>query len=175
MQQVSRDIIVPTFQLFSGHIVQSPQISLYTLAALAKKDTQGPLLSVGIAFLLNVVGTLTLVRKTSLGITGAAIGTLCADIAATSFLLRRIKLTRKQKQVSDLPLVVMPTLESFKRFVKYAAPIFFTILGKSVVYNGVALSVGRLGSVALAAHQVLLRSFFFWCPVGDSVSLLCLL
>lgn len=69
------------------------------------------------------------------------------------------------------PLIVVPSLESFQRFVKYAAPIFFTILGKSVVYNGIALSVGRLGSVALAAHQVLLRSFFFWCPVGDSVGM----
>lgn len=33
------------------------------------------------------------------------------------------------------------------------------------------MSVGRLGSVALAAHQVLLRSFFFWTPVGDSVGM----
>ena len=140
--------------------------------ALAEKDTKGPLVSVGLAFILNVVGTLSLVTKTPLGIMGAAIGTLCADIASTGFLLRRLRQSRKRRNSeSILPLVQVPSLESAKRFLQYAAPIFFTILGKSVVYNGIALSVGRLGSVALAAHQVLLRSFFFWCPVGDSVGM----
>jgi Na+-driven multidrug efflux pump len=155
----------------------------YIYIALAERDTRGPLLSIGMAFILNVVGTLTLVTQTSLGITGAAIGTLCADIATTSFLLSRIRRSRQKKSISSstgtgttqtqttTPLFVIPSLDSFQRFVKYAAPIFFTILGKSVVYNGIAMSVGRLGSVALAAHQVLLRSFFFWCPVGDSVGM----
>jgi Na+-driven multidrug efflux pump len=158
-------------------LLQPAQINPFsvTIIALAERDTQGPLVSIGIAFILNVIGTLTLVRKTSLGITGAAIGTLCADIAATSFLLCRVKQSRDKKkgkkESSQLPLLVLPTLQSFQRFVRYAAPIFFTILGKSVVYNGIALTVGRLGSVALAAHQVLLRSFFFWCPVGDSVGM----
>jgi Na+-driven multidrug efflux pump len=117
---------------------------------------------------------------------GAAIGTLCADVAATLFLLLRIKQSRKRDNASlmatkqqppqepppvVLPLIQVPSLANFRRFCHYAAPIFFTILGKSVVYNGVAVSVGRLGSVALAAHQVLLRCFFFWTPVGDSVGM----
>mmetsp|Transcript_16885 Transcript_16885/g.41138 ORF Transcript_16885/g.41138 Transcript_16885/m.41138 type:complete len:262 (+) Transcript_16885:212-997(+) len=103
---------------------------------------------------------------------GAAIGTLCADIASTGFLLSRLRQSRKKRNSeSVLPLLQVPSVESAKRFLQYAAPIFFTILGKLVVYNGIALSVGRLGSVALAAHQVLLRSFFFWCPVGDSVGM----
>ena len=74
-------------------------------------------------------------------------------------------------RLPQIPLIVIPTVTNFRRFCQYAAPIFFTILGKSVVYNGVAMSVGRLGAVALAAHQVLLRSFFFWTPVGDSVGM----
>lgn len=110
--------------------------------------------------------------KTPLGIMGAAIGTLAADIASTGFLLSRLKQSRKlRNSESVMPLLQVPSFDSAKRFLQYAAPIFFTILGKLVVYNGVALSVGRLGSVALAAHQVLLRSFFFWCPVGDSVGM----
>ena len=149
--------------------------SVARAAALAEKDTRGPLVSVAIAFMLNVVGTLTLVKKTSLGITGAAVGTLCADIATTLFLLGRIRKSRqvnaKETNEPRTPLIVIPSMENLRRFLIYAAPIFFTILGKSVVYNGVAMSVGRLGSVALAAHQVLLRNFFFWCPVGDSVGM----
>lgn len=149
--------------------------SVARAAALAEKDTRGPLISVAIAFALNMIGTLTLVRKFSMGIAGAAIGTLCADMASTMYLLDRIKRSRKRRAKDSgkaaTPLLVIPSNDSFQRFVRYAAPIFFTILGKAVVYNGIAMSVGRLGSVALAAHQVLLRSFFFWCPVGDSVGM----
>jgi len=151
--------------------------SVARASALAKKDTLGPLLSVAMAFLLNAVGTIALVKNTNLGIMGAAIGTLVADIAATAFLLARIRTSRQKENVGNnddkciKPLIVIPTLDNFQKFVQYATPIFFTILGKSVVYNGVALSVGRLGEVALAAHQVLLKSFFFWTPVGDSVGM----
>ena len=161
--------------------------SVARAAALAGKDTRGPLTSVALAFTLNAIGTVALVQYTELGIVGAAIGTLCADCAATFFLIRRIQWSRRNrnKRIVDqsssaqntmdeaprMPLVVIPTMANFRRFAQYAAPIFFTILGKSVVYNGVAMSVGRLGSVALAAHQVLLRSFFFWTPVGDSVGM----
>jgi len=147
--------------------------SVARAAALTEKDTKGPLVSVGLAFILNVIGTLILVKKTPLGIMGAAIGTLCADVAATGFLLFRLKQSRRRRSIDDStkPLLKIPSFDSLRKFLKYAAPIFFTILGKLVVYNGVALSVGRMGSVALAAHQVLLRSFFFWCPVGDSVGM----
>jgi putative MATE family efflux protein len=157
--------------------------SVARAAALARKDTRGPLVSVALAFGLNVVGTLALVRGAHLGIVGAAIGTLVADCAATTFLLARMRRlqradvdasteTSASKQLHPpKPLVTIPTSASLRRFLRYAAPIFFTILGKSVVYNGVGLSIGRLGATALAAHQVLLRSFFFWTPVGDSVGM----
>lgn len=149
--------------------------SVARAVALAAKDTRGPLISVAIAFALNVVGTLTLVRTCGMGITGAGFGTFGADTVSMVYLLERIRRARKKK-ASDAdgavtPLMVVPSKESFRRFVGYAAPIFFTIFGKSVVYNIVALSVGRLGSVALAAHQVLLQSFFFLCPIGESVGM----
>jgi len=150
--------------------------SVARATALASKDTRGPLLSVAFAFVLNTIGTVVLVRGTGLGIMGAAIGTLCADIAATLFLLNRIRPSKKEKKIDkdtskQAPLFAIPTMRSFLDFSQYAAPIFFTLLGKQVVYNGVTISVGRLGSVALAAHQVLLRSFFFWTPVGDSIGM----
>ena len=179
--------------------------SVARASALVKKDTLGPLLSVAIAFVLNAFGTATLIKYTNLGIMGAAIGTLCADVIATTFLLRRIQWLRRkeynlmepttiavastntttaspilttksinnqiQKSTSIPPLFVIPTGDNFRRFLRYAAPIFFTLLGKTVVYNGIALSVGRQGSVSLAAHQVLLGCFFFFCPIGDSVGM----
>jgi Na+-driven multidrug efflux pump len=167
--------------------------SVARAAALAGKDTRGPLLSVALAFGLNAVGTVTLVRFANLGIVGAAVATLTADCAAAVFLLARIHQSRKVHDTAafplsssmsssssstttttttpPVPLVKIPSMANFRKFCSYAAPIFFTILGKSVVYNGVAVSVGRMGAVALAAHQVLLGSFFFWTPIGDSVGM----
>jgi Na+-driven multidrug efflux pump len=160
--------------------------SVARAAMLAGKDTRGPLLSVALAFGLNAVGTVTLVKYAHLGIVGAAIATLTADCAAAIFLLARIRHARKVHYEGEnklapssssppasapLRLIMVPSLANFQKFCAYAAPIFFTILGKSVVYNGVAVSVGRMGAVALAAHQVLLGSFFFWTPIGDSVGM----
>jgi len=187
---------------------------------LADKDTAGPLVSVSLAFMGNAIGTYVLVKYAGMGIVGAAIGTLLADVSAALFLFRRMKKMRLEKfrnkqqgqveeesivnnvsttTATDIldetkaktssqtegsqsdttttinttppPLIVVPTSSNLKNFLQYAAPIFFTILGKSVVYNGVSLAVGRINSLALAAHQVLLRSFFFWTPVGDSVGM----
>jgi Na+-driven multidrug efflux pump len=155
--------------------------SVARAAALAGKDTRGPLFSVALAFCLNAVGTVTLVKFANLGIVGAAVATLTADCAAAIFLLARIRQSRKVNETATIPLsssssppvplVKIPSMANFRKFCSYAAPIFFTILGKSVVYNGVAVSVGRMGAVALAAHQVLLGSFFFWTPIGDSVGM----
>lgn len=144
--------------------------SVARAAALASKDTNGPLLSVTTAFLLNAIGTWSLVRLAGWGIAGAAVATLVADCTAAIFLMTRAYRQRLARG-GVTSLLLIPSIANLRQFSVYAAPIFFTILGKSVVYNGVSVAVGRLGSLALAAHEVLLRSFFFWTPVGDSVGM----
>jgi putative MATE family efflux protein len=164
--QASANVVPYSFQYAAVRAVGQPAVimaSVARAAALATQDTRGPFLSVALAFGLNAVGTLCLVRIFNMGVVGAAVGTLVADCAAAVFLLLRRK--------STTPLFLVPTYASLKSFLRYAAPIFFTILGKSVVYNGVSVAVGRLGSIALAAHEVLLRNFFFWTPVGDSMGM----
>lgn len=131
---------------------------------LARQDTASPLWSVILAFGLNLVGTVTLVKYAGWGIAGAAVATATADVAAALFLLRRLRQSLRIRFFAFNSALL-------KEFLNYSLPIFATILGKSVVYNGVSLAVGRLGATALAAHQVLLRNFFFWTPVGDSVGM----
>ncbi|GAX29203.1 hypothetical protein FisN_28Lh032 [Fistulifera solaris] len=131
---------------------------------LARHDTASPLWSVILAFWLNLIGTVTLVKYAGWGIAGAAVATATADVAAALFLLQRVRRDLHVRFFSFSSTLL-------NEFLKYSLPIFATILGKSVVYNGVSLSVGRLGATALAAHQVLLRNFFFWTPVGDSVGM----
>eukprot|EP00957_Ditylum_brightwellii_P009098 687964-Ditylum_brightwellii.AAC.1 len=64
---------------------------------LADKDTAGPLVSVSLAFMGNAIGTYVLVKYAGMGIVGAAIGTLLADVSAALFLFRRMKKMRLEK------------------------------------------------------------------------------
>jgi len=171
--KASRGVVPLALKYASIRAWGQPAVILATVArasSLAVKDTVGPLRSVALAFLWNAIGTVVLVRGFRLGVIGAGLATVTADIAACVLLLSRIR-RRRAAPTRKARLISVPGKENLKKFARYAGPVFFTILGKSVVYNGISLCVGRLGAKALAAHEVLLRSFFFWTPVGDSIGM----
>jgi len=94
--------------------------SVARAASLVNKDTRGPLVTVAIAFVMNVVGTVFtvfLVRRTGLGIVGAAVGTLCADCVAAIFLLFRIRQSRirdaagKESPGDETPNKIVPLMQ----------------------------------------------------------------
>jgi hypothetical protein len=83
-------------------------------AALAERNTRGPLI-----FVLNAAGSLTLVRQCKMGIAGAAIGTLGADVTSTLFLLDQMCRARRKTAVEDgkgaRPLMVVPSRAGCRR------------------------------------------------------------
>jgi hypothetical protein len=83
-------------------------------AALAERNTRGPLI-----FVLNAAGTLTLVRQCKMGIAGAAIGTLGADVTSTLFLLDQMCRARQKTAAEDgkgaRPLLVVPSRAGCQR------------------------------------------------------------
>jgi len=51
-----------------------------------------------------------------------------------------------------------------------AGPLFFVMLGKILGYSSMTVRAGNFGMVSLACHNVLMRIFFFFGTVGDSLS-----
>ena len=53
---------------------------------------------------------------------------------------------------------------------RFAGTIFFVIVFKLICYSLLTLGATRFGPTSLAAHNVLLRLFFFFATFGDSLS-----
>jgi Na+-driven multidrug efflux pump len=73
----------------------------------------------------------------------------------------------KKRQV---PFVSLPDPVSLMKLLKMAGPIFFCILGKVICYSAMSMRAADFGVTALAAHNVMIRVFFFYSTFGDSVS-----
>ena len=64
----------------------------------------------------------------------------------------------------------MPELASLREFFVFAGPGFFALLGKVISYSSMSYAAAAAGTVALAAHQIVVQVFFFFCNIGDAVS-----
>lgn len=71
---------------------------------------------------------------------------------------------------STVPFIGFPDPKSLLTLVRMAGPIFFCILGKIICYSAMSVRAADFGVTALAAHNVMMRVFFFYATFGDSVS-----
>eukprot|EP01041_Mallomonas_annulata_P009625 gene9625-20008_t len=64
----------------------------------------------------------------------------------------------------------MPTLKDLIKFVSFAGPIFFVLLSKEVLWIYATVCASVAGTASIAAHQVVINLFVFFCIFGDAVS-----
>ena len=166
-------------------------------AALASLDTKTPALAVSVASVLNIAGDLLLCAVFQFGIQGAAVATAFAQIASCVVLLNNLK-RRQEKRLKrfadrrregvlgspeesakaeeeiraceEVPFLSLPDKQSLSEFIRLAGPIFFVIVGKLVCYSAMTFKAASFGLMELAAHNVMLRVFFFFATFGDSLS-----
>lgn len=67
-------------------------------------------------------------------------------------------------------LLELPSADEFKEFLSFAGPAFFALLGKVVTFSSLTYAAAAAGTVSLAAHQVVVQIWFFFCKFGDAVS-----
>jgi Na+-driven multidrug efflux pump len=171
-----RGIIAPISIM--GMIAQS--VCLSTL------DTKTPALAVLSATIVNILGDIILVAKYNMGIRGAALATSAAGFVSSFLLIhesrkkvRKWRSMRYQSKPGDpiikesrrQSFVNIPNVKSFVSLAKLAGPIFFVIIGKLICYSAMTLKASDFGMMSLAAHNVMIRIFFFFCVFGDSFSL----
>jgi Na+-driven multidrug efflux pump len=79
--------------------------------------------------------------------------------------------TKVKKYVpSKIPFLSLPDPTALLQLMKMAGPIFFCIVGKIMCYSAMTLRVTDFGVTALAAHNIMMRVFFFFSTFGDAVS-----
>ncbi|CAB9499466.1 Protein DETOXIFICATION [Seminavis robusta] len=75
-------------------------------------------------------------------------------------------------RLSGLDLVKLPKKEVAKEFAPYVAPVTVTQIGRVSGYVAMSHVVSSsLGTVSMAAQQVIVSVFYCLCPIADSLSL----
>jgi putative MATE family efflux protein len=141
-------------------------------ACLGTRDSVSPLFVLLASGSLNLVLDLYLVISRGMGIGGAAIATLAAQVVQMLMLAGVVQRKRGKLGASGGPLLLRgrPTLSRIGSFLTFAGPIFLVLLGKVSCYNAMTLAATTLGVISLASHQVLVSIFFLACKFGDAVS-----
>lgn len=70
----------------------------------------------------------------------------------------------------EIPLLSLPGRQDMLELVKLSGPIFFVILAKVACYGAMTIRCTDFGVVSLAAHNIMMRVFFFFGCFGDAVS-----
>lgn len=136
---------------------------------LGAKDSVTPLLVTLGAGAINLILDMTLVSFGKCGIAGAAAATVVAEMVGTVVLLRALK--RSQGPRRFYPFIALSSpVKDIAKFFTFAGPVFFALFGKSLCYTSLGIAAQMMGAVPLAAHQVMLRCFFFFTTFGDSLS-----
>lgn len=152
-------------------------------ALLGAKDSVTPLIAILYSTVVNVVGDFILVRVLGMGLRGAAIATLFAQLAATAALLgpARKRLVRdcslglwkKKKPVNGANVDERDeSLVNSRAFLGFAAPVLTLILGKLAAFGFMTHSAAAIPGqpVPLASHQIILSLFFFVSPFMEVIS-----
>eukprot|EP00584_Thalassiosira_punctigera_P016440 CAMPEP_0172547928 /NCGR_PEP_ID=MMETSP1067-20121228/17349_1 /TAXON_ID=265564 ORGANISM="Thalassiosira punctigera, Strain Tpunct2005C2" /NCGR_SAMPLE_ID=MMETSP1067 /ASSEMBLY_ACC=CAM_ASM_000444 /LENGTH=571 /DNA_ID=CAMNT_0013335089 /DNA_START=27 /DNA_END=1742 /DNA_ORIENTATION=- len=146
-------------------------------ALLGAKDSVTPLISILYSTLVNICGDYFLVSRLHMGLKGAAIATLLAQLAGTIAMIgpARRKLLSKGSSLGLLPRWITkgaPDEINSRTFLKFAAPVLTLILGKISAFGFMTnAAAGLPGQPAtLAAHQIALSLFFFASPFMEVIS-----
>lgn len=159
--------------------------------SLATLDTVRPILAVVVASVVNVVGDMWLTPR--LGVGGAAAATAAASLASSLVLLRGVwRKTREWRRLehveasssrvlgdasvsatedapTEVPFLSLPDRKSFLNLLTLSGPLCFNMWAKMGCYSALTVCATGFGLHALAAHNILLRVFFFFGCFADSL------
>jgi Na+-driven multidrug efflux pump len=143
-------------------------------ALLGAKDSVTPLIAILYSTIANVIGDYILVSRYQMGLRGAAIATLIAQLISTWCLLgparRRLLRDHNFGLIKKRP----PTEDSVtgQAFLAFAAPVLTLILGKLAAFGFMTHSAAAVPGqpIPLASHQIILSLFFFVSPFMEVIS-----
>ena len=171
-------VIAPALRFARIRILGAPFCLLDSIAksgCLAYRDLRTPLASTLAASLCNAIGDWYFVMVAGWGIFGAGLATALSEVVSSCILLRAIfrkNMRLRARSAAEVlrSMLVVPSLTRFREFWQFAGPICIAMVGKTVSYSFMTMFATSCGVIPLAAHQVMLRIFFFFTCFGDALS-----
>lgn len=134
-------------------------------SSLARRAVSLPLVAVALSSILNISGDVLLVGVLGMGINGAAVATVAAQILSCAILLkyelRELRLSNRR---------IRQRIKDASKFLGLCLGPAFALVGKSTVNLSLTQTAGICGTASLAAHQVCIGIYYLLCPMGDAIS-----
>ncbi|KAJ4839415.1 Protein DETOXIFICATION 46, chloroplastic [Turnera subulata] len=134
-------------------------------ASLGMKDSWGPLKALVVASAVNGIGDIVLCRFLSYGIAGAAWATMVSQVVAALLMMDSLN-----KKGYNAYSISVPSSDDLKTIFGLAAPVFVMMMSKVAFYSLIVYFATSMGTLALAAHQVMIQAFFMCTVWGEPLS-----
>ncbi|EFJ22143.1 hypothetical protein SELMODRAFT_416486 [Selaginella moellendorffii] len=134
-------------------------------ASLGMQDSVSPLKVLAVVSLINAVGDVLLCTFLGYGIAGAAWATMLVQYVGGFLMLKSLK----DKGYDPLAIKV-PRMEDLAQMIKITGPVLLTMLSKVAFYTSITFFATSLGTVTLAAHQVMVGVFSLFSVSGEPLA-----
>ncbi|CAN6480946.1 unnamed protein product [Victoria cruziana] len=134
-------------------------------ASLAMKDSFGPLKVLIIASLVNGFGDIILCNFWHYGIAGAAWATMVSQFIGAILMIDSLN----KSGFSAFQLSI-PSPSELLQIVELAAPVFITMFSKVAFYSFLTYFATSMGTITLAAHQVMIGVYSMCGVWGEPLS-----
>jgi len=135
---------------------------------LARRNVKLPLIAVAVASVVNLFGDYLLVVKGGMGAAGAAWATVGAQVIGLG-VLAHAEHTRRSGRVIDKRSLALRMRGLEKYFKKCVSPAL-ALLGRAGIAISMASTASGIGTIAVAAHQILYSVFALFCPMGEAIA-----
>eukprot|EP00268_Persea_americana_P050529 TRINITY_DN5498_c0_g1_i3.p1 TRINITY_DN5498_c0_g1~~TRINITY_DN5498_c0_g1_i3.p1 ORF type:complete len:563 (-),score=61.79 TRINITY_DN5498_c0_g1_i3:332-2020(-) len=134
-------------------------------ASLGMKDSWGPLKALAVAGAVNAFGAILLCSILGYGIAGAACATLVAQVIAGFMMIGNLNRTGFSAYS-----VSIPSPNDLLQIFEIAAPVFITMTSKIAFYSLLTYFATSMGTVTIAAHQVMIGVYCICTVWGEPLS-----
>ncbi|KAL0907837.1 hypothetical protein M5K25_022280 [Dendrobium thyrsiflorum] len=134
-------------------------------ASLGMKDSWGPLKALTVASAVNGLGDVILCSICGYGIAGAAWATMFSQVIAAFMMV-----TSLNKTGFRVFSISIPSQSDFYQVYEIAAPVFATMTAKVAFYSLLTYFATSMGTITVAAHQVMINVFCMCTVWGEPLS-----
>ncbi|XP_031271674.1 protein DETOXIFICATION 46, chloroplastic-like isoform X1 [Pistacia vera] len=134
-------------------------------ASLGMKDSWGPLKALAAASVINGIGDVVLCTFLGYGIAGAAWATMVSQVVAAYMMIMSLN-----KQGYNGFALSVPSPDDLLEIFGLAAPVFVMMISKVAFYTLITYFATSMGTLTLAAHQVMVQTFLMCSVWGEPLS-----